>query len=66
MGSADYNDKLSVRRAKSVITYLNKKGIINKRFEAKGYGKSKPLIPNDTEESRALNRRVELIILKAG
>ncbi len=65
VGSNDYNDKLSVRRAKSVIAYLNKKGIVNKRFEAKGYGKSKPLTPNDTEEARALNRRVELIILKA-
>ena len=66
VGNDDYNYKLSVKRAQSVITYLNKKGIVNKRFEAKGYGKSKPLIPNDTEESRALNRRVELIILKAG
>ncbi len=66
VGNDDYNLKLSERRATSVIQYLNKKGIVNKRFEARGYGKSKPLIPNDTEEARAQNRRVELIILKVG
>lgn len=66
VGSEEYNFKLSSRRAQSVITYLNKKGIVNKRFEARGYGKSRPLAPNDTEESRAMNRRVELIILKTG
>jgi outer membrane protein OmpA-like peptidoglycan-associated protein len=66
VGNDDYNLKLSERRAQGVISYLNKKGIANNRFEAKGYGKSKPLAPNDTEEARALNRRVELIILKVG
>ena len=64
VGSDDYNFKLSERRAESAISYLNKKGIVNNRFEAKGYGKSKPLAPNDSEENRATNRRVELIILK--
>jgi len=66
VGGEEYNLKLSQRRAQSVIAYLNKKGIMSKRFEAKGHGKSKPLTPNDSEESRALNRRVELIILKIG
>ena len=66
VGNEEYNFKLSERRDKSVIVYLNKKGIANTRFAPKGYGKSKPLIPNDTEEGRALNRRVELIILKLG
>jgi outer membrane protein OmpA-like peptidoglycan-associated protein len=64
VGTDGYNFKLSERRAESAIAYLNKKGIVNKRFEAKGYGKSKPLAPNDSEENRAINRRVELIILK--
>ena len=64
VGGDDYNIKLSIRRAQSVVIYLNKKGIKNIRFEAKGFGKSKPLSPNDSDESRALNRRVELIILK--
>ena len=64
VGSDEYNLKLSEKRAESAIGYLNKKGIVDKRFEAKGYGKSKPLAPNDSEENRAINRRVELIILK--
>jgi outer membrane protein OmpA-like peptidoglycan-associated protein len=65
VGSDKYNIKLSLRRAESVVAYLNKKGIVNERFAAKGYGKTKPLAPNNSEASRALNRRVELIILKA-
>ncbi len=64
VGSDDYNFKLSEKRAESAIAYLRKKGIMDKRFEAKGYGKSKPLASNDSEENRAINRRVELIILK--
>ncbi len=66
VGTAKYNLKLSQRRAQGVVTYLKMKGISNERFEAKGYGKTKPLTPNNSEESRALNRRVELIILKVG
>ncbi len=64
VGSDDYNLKLSEKRAESAIAYLKKKGIVDKRFEAKGYGKRKPLAPNDSEENRSINRRVELIILK--
>ena len=66
VGTTKYNIKLSQRRAESVVTYLKSKGIVNERFQAKGYGKTKPLTPNENEESRARNRRVELIILKAG
>ena len=66
VGNDKYNMKLSLKRAESVITYLNNKGIVNQRFVAKGYGKSKPLAPNTSEATRALNRRVELIILKIG
>ncbi|MEJ0054244.1 MAG: OmpA family protein [Bacteroidota bacterium] len=64
VGVDDYNIKLSMRRAQSVVVYLNKKGVKNTRFVAKGYGKNKPLLPNDSDENRALNRRVELVILK--
>lgn len=64
IGTDDYNLKLSQRRAKSVATYLKAKGIVNKRFEAKGFGKSKPLTHNENEEGRSMNRRVELIILR--
>jgi OmpA-OmpF porin, OOP family len=58
-GTAAYNLKLSDRRAAAVKTYLVGKGIAADRLETKGYGLSKPIAPNDTEENRARNRRVE-------
>ncbi len=66
VGTAKYNLKLSQLRAESVVTYLKSNGIVNERFEARGYGKTKPLTPNQNKESRARNRRVELVVLKAG
>lgn len=59
-GSTKYNLKLSQNRAKSVVEYLKKKGVTNK-LSAKGFGKSKPIADNRTEEGRSENRRVELI-----
>ena len=57
-GSAEYNLKLSAARAKSVVDYLISKGIDRSRLIAKGYGESKPLIPNaQTEEQHQANRR---------
>ncbi len=64
VGSEAYNMKLSLRRAQSVVNYLKEHGISPDRMIAKGYGESKPLVPNDTEEHRAMNRRVELRILE--
>jgi len=64
IGSAEYNDKLSLRRAKSVADYLEKGGIDAKRMTEKGFGKSQPVASNDTAEGRAQNRRVELKILQ--
>jgi len=58
-GTAEYNLKLSDRRAASVKKYLVDKGIEADRLETKGYGLTKPIAPNDTEENRARNRRVE-------
>ncbi len=58
-GKAAYNLKLSDRRAAAVKTYLVGKGIAANRLETKGYGLTKPIAPNDTEENRARNRRVE-------
>ena len=63
-GSDEYNDKLSQARAESVVNYLAAKGIVKERMIAKGYGKQKPCAPNDSEENRAKNRRVEFKILK--
>jgi len=64
-GAADYNVKLSENRAASVVAYLVKAGIASARLKWKGYGDSRPAAANDTEEGRAKNRRIELVILKA-
>ncbi len=64
-GSDEYNMKLSQRRAESVVNYLINKGISSDRLIAKGYGETKPIDTNDTEEGRQNNRRVEFKILSA-
>jgi len=61
-GSDSYNQKLSDQRAKSVLDYLVGKGIDAKRLTSKGFGESKPIGSNDTEEGKEQNRRVEFII----
>jgi len=63
-GSDDYNYKLSQHRAESVVKYLTSKGITADRLVAKGFGKTMPAVPNDSDENRAKNRRVEFKILK--
>lgn len=63
-GSDEYNFKLSDNRAKSVVEYILSKGIPESRIVSKGYGETKPVVPNDTDENRQLNRRVEFTILK--
>ncbi len=62
VGTPPYNLKLSQQRADSVIKWLSSHGIAADRLEAKGMGLTKPLVPNDTEANRALNRRVEFHI----
>jgi outer membrane protein OmpA-like peptidoglycan-associated protein len=62
-GSDDYNMKLSDNRSKSVVDYLIAKGISSGRLVAKGYGETKPIDTNDTEEGRQNNRRSEFKIL---
>lgn len=63
VGSESYNTNLSNERAQSVVNYLVSKGIDISRLSYKGYGPSKPIDTNDTEEGRANNRRVEFTIL---
>lgn len=60
-GSADHNLDLSTRRAETVKKFLLAYGIEAPRTVSKGYGEEKPVAPNDTEEGRAMNRRVELM-----
>lgn len=64
VGSDASNNKLSQDRVNSVKTYLVSKGISESRMQAKGYGKTKPVATNDTEEGRQQNRRVEFSILE--
>jgi outer membrane protein OmpA-like peptidoglycan-associated protein len=62
VGGADFNLKLSTQRAKAVLNYLVGRGVEEKRLNAVGYGLEKPIADNKTDEGRAKNRRVELVI----
>lgn len=64
IGTDEYNITLSYARANAVKDYLILKGINSSRIITKGYGKSKPVAANETDEGRQLNRRVEFKILK--
>ena len=63
VGNANYNLKLSSERAVVVRDALIGKGIDGNRLTAKGYGAAKPLVPNDNDEHRAVNRRTEMIVI---
>ena len=63
VGTDASNQTLSQDRAQSVVNYLQSKGINISRLSAKGYGESKPDVPNNSDENRAFNRRVEFKIL---
>lgn len=64
-GSDEYNLALSKRRAQAVVDYLvTKHGIDRSRLTVKGYGESKPVATNDTEDGKQLNRRVEFKVLE--
>jgi OOP family OmpA-OmpF porin len=63
IGPAEYNRDLSDRRAKSIKAYLVSQGIAEYRLEARGYGEDRPRFPNDSDENRKKNRRVELVPL---
>jgi outer membrane protein OmpA-like peptidoglycan-associated protein len=62
VGSDDYNQQLSMRRAKAVEDYLVKAGIDPAIINVKGYGKTSPLVPGTTTLARAKNRRVEIAL----
>ena len=64
IGTDEYNFGLSQRRANAVYNYFLKNGIKKERLSPVGYGESRPVATNATDEGRAENRRVELIILE--
>ncbi len=66
IGSDRFNERLSVGRAKSVRADLILRGIDASRIEFAGKGKTQPIATNDTEEGRALNRRVEFEVIETG
>jgi len=62
VGTAEYNQKLSEQRAHAVMKYLIDRGVAANRLHSVGYGLTKPVADNKTEDGRARNRRVELVI----
>jgi outer membrane protein OmpA-like peptidoglycan-associated protein len=64
VGSYDSNMNLSIRRSESVRKYLVSKGLAMDRFEVFYFGPDKPIAPNDTEEGKARNRRVEMLLVE--
>ena len=63
-GDAAANQKLSLDRATAVKQAMVTGGIDESRVAATGYGQENPVAPNDTEEGRAKNRRLELVVVK--
>ena len=62
-GTDAYNNGLSEKRARSVSAFLQTKGVSSNRLDIKWYGESQPKYPNDSDEHRALNRRVEIGVM---
>ncbi len=58
-GSDEANQKLSERRAHAVMDFIHAAGVPSQQLSAVGYGESKPVVDNDTDKHKALNRRIE-------
>lgn len=64
VGDDDHNLRLSQARAEAVLGWLAEHGVAPERLRAEGFGEARPLVPNDTPEGRAENRRVEFRIVE--
>jgi OOP family OmpA-OmpF porin len=64
LGSDQFNQQLSEKRAGSVVEYLVQKGLDGSKLISQGFGESQPVADNNLEEGRALNRRVEFRLRK--
>jgi outer membrane protein OmpA-like peptidoglycan-associated protein len=62
VGTDDYNQQLSEKRAEAVRQYLVQQGISGDTIVATGFGKTAPIASNETPEGRQQNRRVELVL----
>jgi outer membrane protein OmpA-like peptidoglycan-associated protein len=63
-GTPELNRQLSEARARAVVSWLVARGVDSKRLSARGYGATRPIADNTSEEGRARNRRVEFLILR--
>lgn len=63
VGTVEYNQKLSEQRAKNVSTVFIESGFNPQNIQTVGRGANQPLVANDTPENRAINRRVNIIII---
>ena len=66
LGSAEAKKQLAMERVELIKEYLVQYGIDRRRIETVAYGGSRPVAPNDTEEHRSKNRRVEVRVLEVG
>jgi chemotaxis protein MotB len=66
VGPWEDNWQLSVERSRSILRYLAALGVDERRFQIAGFADTAPISSNETEEGRALNRRVDVIILDEG
>ena len=62
-GTAERNKQLSEDRANAVVAWLTSHGVSSDRLVGRGYGQSKPIVPNVTAANRARHRRVQFIIV---
>ncbi len=61
-GAAAFNQRLSERRAQSVVNYLQQQGVGTEQLNAVGYGEVRPIVPNDTFANKAKNRRIDISV----
>jgi outer membrane protein OmpA-like peptidoglycan-associated protein len=64
IGTEEYNQDLSERRATAVLNYLVSQGIAQNRLVMRGFGETKPIASNETRKGRETNRRVEVLFTK--
>jgi len=62
-GTDEYNKSLGYRRAVTVLNFLTRNGVRQSRLSTESYGESRPVASNDTEEGKAMNRRVEIVAI---
>jgi OOP family OmpA-OmpF porin len=63
-GREEMNEQLSLERARAVLDELRLRRVLTSALEAKGYGESRPIAENDTEEGRETNRRIEFRVIR--